>query len=66
MELKECKLGEIVIESKASFHKARIGHIVGLIKNTTGEVVPVVKFATDNIDGEIVPIHHGNIALYNI
>jgi hypothetical protein len=77
MELKDCKIGMIVIDKK----DCDIGHIVGLSQNCTHEVIPVVKFSRHQVDksyitvmnwhkvedirGEIRSIHPSNIEPLN-
>jgi hypothetical protein len=73
MNLKDCKLGVIVIEKNENISGTKeIGHIVGLTKNCTGEVIPVVKWASDYTGSNspndsshfIRAIHHANIKEY--
>ncbi len=59
MHLSQCRLGEIVRETHVSSDR-RIGHIVGLTANPTGEVIPLVRFATvDKPEG----VHQGNLTV---
>jgi hypothetical protein len=58
LKLSECTLG-VVVASCGDDRK--IGHVVGLHKNSTGEVIPVVLWAGDAIP---VAIHHSNIRKY--
>ena len=64
MKLCECNLGQIVVDLA---NKKRIGHIIGLIYNTTipeyykldnTEIIPLVQFVGEQLP---VGIHYGNI-----
>lgn len=55
MKLSECNLGQIV-QDKAL--PERIGHVVGLTKNSHHTVIPVVKFAGEDCP---IAIHHDNL-----
>ena len=58
MKLSQCKLGEVV--GKGMPDKPIVGHITGLTTNPYGEVVPMVKWATDK---DSFPQHHDNLFL---
>ena len=58
MKLSECKMGEVVINATDTL--TRIGHIVGLAKNSCGETVPLVKYSDSDIS---IPSHHNNLQL---
>jgi len=71
MKLSECTIGTIVTQLSAYEPEAvgRIGHIVGLDTNSTGEVIPVVQFAQPYrsfaqpvAPNDPVGVHHNNLA----
>lgn len=69
MKLSECKIGVVVTEVQNEFWMwthlttdvPNIGHVVGLTKNSAGEVIPTVLWA-----GELnsIPVHHSSITIY--
>ena len=64
MKLSQCKLGEVVASGMVD--NPRVGHITGLTVNPVGEVVPMVKWATEK---ESFPQHFKSIFLledYNL
>lgn len=69
MKLSQCTLGVLVTDAarflipgtqrlQESAEPRRIGHVVGLSVNPTGEVIPVVQFACRK---EPLAIHHANL-----
>lgn len=61
MKLSECRIGEVV-QNRID---KRIGHIVGLAKNSTGETIPKVCYPKDCHmdlpDCFTVGCHHDNL-----
>ena len=56
MKLSECKIGEVV----QHIHDKKIGHIIGITKNSCGEVIPIVYFA-GYMTGDKYECHHNNL-----
>ena len=59
IKISECVIG-IVVASLCDDNR-KIGHVVGLNKNSTDEVIPVVLWAGETIP---VAIHHSNIKAF--
>ena len=69
MKLSECKIGVVVTEvqneiwwcTHLTTETPNIGHIIGLAKNSAGEVIPMVLWA-----GELnsIPVHHKELTIY--
>lgn len=60
MKLSECTYGVIVIRKVISGVSEKIGMVVGLVENPSGEPIPLVKWS----NGEEQAIHHTNLNLY--
>ena len=74
MKLSQCTIGVLVIETRVpgGAHTAplRIGHVAGLEMNSTGEVIPLIKFANPyTLEYPLDPnppigYHHSNLNLF--
>lgn len=68
MKLSECYIGQIVETDPKQLgdKEKRVGHITGLARNATGEIVPEVHFVRDYLsrNSYTVAMHHDNLRPY--
>jgi hypothetical protein len=69
MKLSECIIGTIIIENFKHFRsedikykKPGIGYIIGLVTNSSGETIPLIRFSHDLTQD--YPIHNSLIDIY--